>query len=305
MMILHCTPSSPISVNILKSSPLTRRTTVRCSVKIQKNILNAIDSGSSKFSLCPCGRKHFLGEPTTTTPFLPISPSHASQSSSSEVLNKLRPPKPDWYFELYGWFRSSGMERYEKEIAGYKKKLFSQVGDAEKVLEIGIGAGPNIKYYNTLPNVSILGVDPNPKMESYARKSAIEAGLKSEDFKFIHAVAECIPLEDASVDAVVTSLVMCSVTDVTQTLSEIKRILKPGGRYLFVEHVAAEDGSFLRMVQNMLDPVQQVVADGCHLIRPTGESLLKAEFPGGVDINKVSLTSFYHLSPHIYGVAYN
>ncbi|XP_006302462.2 methyltransferase-like protein 7B [Capsella rubella] len=309
MMILHCKPSSPISVNILESSPPQRRrpTTIRCSAKIQKSILNSsTDPGFSKFSLCPCGRKHFLGEPTTTTtPFLPISPSHASQSSSSEVLNKLRPPKPDWYFELYGWFRSSGMERYEKEIAGYKKKLFSQVGNAEKVLEIGIGAGPNIKYYNSLPNVSILGVDPNPKMESYARKAAIEAGLKSEDFKFIHGVAECIPLEDASVDAVVTSLVMCSVTDVTQTLNEIKRILKPGGRYLFVEHVAAEDGSFLRMVQNVLDPVQQVVADGCHLTRPTGESLLKAEFPGGVDINKASLTSFFHLSPHIYGVAYN
>ncbi|KAG7586425.1 S-adenosyl-L-methionine-dependent methyltransferase [Arabidopsis thaliana x Arabidopsis arenosa] len=304
MTILHCTPSSPISVNIL-DSPQRRRTTIRCSVKIPKNILNATDSGSSKFSLCPCGRRHFLGEATTTTPFLPIPPSHAAQTNSSEVLNKLRPPKPDWYFELYGWFRSSGMERYEKEIAGYKKKLFNQVGNAEKVLEIGIGAGPNIKYYNTLPNVSILGVDPNPKMESYARKSAIQAGLKSEDFKFIHAVAECIPLEDASVDAVVTSLVMCSVTDVTQTLNEIKRILKPGGRYLFVEHVAAEDGSFLRMVQNVLDPVQQVVADGCHLTRPTGESIIKAGFNGGVDINKASLTSFYHLSPHIYGVAYN
>ncbi|CAE5963564.1 unnamed protein product [Arabidopsis arenosa] len=266
--------------------------------------LTDLDSGSSKFSLCPCGRRHFLGDATTTTPFLPIPPSHAAQTNSSEVLNKLRPPKPDWYFELYGWFRSSGMERYEKEIAGYKKKLFNQVGNAEKVLEIGIGAGPNIKYYNTLPNVSILGVDPNPKMESYARKSAIQAGLKSEDFKFIHAVAECIPLEDASVDAVVTSLVMCSVTDVTQTLNEIKRILKPGGRYLFVEHVAAEDGSFLRMVQNVLDPVQQVVADGCHLTRPTGESIIKAGFNGGVDINKASLTSFYHLSPHIYGVAF-
>lgn len=59
------------------------------------------------------------------------------------------------------------------------------------------------------------------------------------------------------------------------------------------------------MVQNVLDPVQKVVADGCHLTRPTGESIIKAGFNGGVDINKASLTSFYHLSPHIYGVAYN
>lgn len=55
----------------------------------------------------------------------------------------------------------------------------------------------------------------------------------------------------------------------------------------------------------MLDPVQQVVADGCHLTRHTGDSILEAGVNGGVDINKASLTSFYHLSPHVYGVAYN
>ncbi|RID55635.1 hypothetical protein BRARA_G02884 [Brassica rapa] len=109
----------------------------------------------------------------------------------------------------------------------------------------------------------------------------------------------------ASVDAVVGSLVMCSVSDIPQTLKEIKRILKPGGLYLFVEHVAAEDGTFLRMVQNVLDPLQQVVADGCHLTRNTEDYLLEAGFKGGVDINKVSLSAFYHLSPHLYGVAYN
>lgn len=68
-------------------------------------------------------------------------------------------------------------------------KLFDNlVGKADKVLEIGIGTGPNFKYYTAIPNVSVLGVDPNAKMESYARKSAAEAGLKSEDFRFIHAV---------------------------------------------------------------------------------------------------------------------
>lgn len=68
-------------------------------------------------------------------------------------------------------------------------KLFDNlVGKAEKVLEIGVGTGPNFKYYSVIPNVSVLGVDPNAKMESYARKSAAEAGLKPEDFRFIHAV---------------------------------------------------------------------------------------------------------------------
>lgn len=75
------------------------------------------------------------------------------------------------------------------QISDYKVKLFGNlVGKAEKVLEIGIGTGPNFKYYSTIPNVSVLGVDPNAKMESYARKSAIEAGIESKDFTFIHAV---------------------------------------------------------------------------------------------------------------------
>ncbi|KAJ0241304.1 hypothetical protein HA466_0217220 [Hirschfeldia incana] len=308
MAILNLAPSSMFPLTIDSA----RRTRVRGSViKMQKSLITTDHPASHGFSLCTCGRKHFLGE--ATTPFLPISPSYAAPSTapptapnSTEVLNQLRPPKPDWYFELYGYFRSAGMERYEKEIAVYKRKLFANlVGKAETVLEIGIGAGPNIKYYNNIPNVSVLGVDPNPKMESHARKSAIEAGVKSENFKFIHAVAESMPLEDASVDAVVGSLVMCSVSDIPQTLKEIKRILKPGGLYLFVEHVAAEDGTFLRMVQNVLDPLQQVVADGCHLTRNTEDYLLEAGFKGGVDINKVSLSAFYHLSPHLYGVAYN
>lgn len=68
-------------------------------------------------------------------------------------------------------------------------KLFDNlVGKAEKVLEIGVGTGPNFKYYSAIPNVSVLGVDPNAKMESYASKSAAQAGLKPEDFSFIRAV---------------------------------------------------------------------------------------------------------------------
>ncbi|KAJ4874661.1 S-adenosyl-L-methionine-dependent methyltransferases superfamily protein [Raphanus sativus] len=279
-----------------------RRTTKEASqdsVITQKTPI-ATDSVSS-FRLCPCGRRHFTG----AMPLLPLSPSYAA-SSSTEDLKTLRPPKPDWYDELFAWSMDTSIEPYEKEISSYKMKLFDNlVGKAEKVLEIGVGTGPNFKYYSVIPNVSVLGVDRNAKMESYARKSAAEAGLKPEDFSFIHAVAEAIPLEDASVDAVVGTLVLCSVADVTRTLNEIKRVLRPGGVYLFIEHVAGEDGSFLRLVQNVLDPLQQVVADGCHLTRRTGDYILEARFNGGADINKVSLSSLAYLSSHVYGVAYN
>ncbi|KAG7589519.1 S-adenosyl-L-methionine-dependent methyltransferase [Arabidopsis suecica] len=297
MAILHFSSSSLISTII--HSPRRKIRALQDSIKTQKNLITT-DSVSS-FSFCTCGRKHFIGA-MTSIPFLPISPSSASTSTVD--LKRLRPPKPDWYEEFFAWSMNTEMESYEKEISDYKMKLFDNlVGKAEKVLEIGIGTGPNFKYYTAIPNLSVIGIDPNAKMESYARKSAAEAGLKPEEFTFIQALGESIPLEDASVDAVVGTLVLCSVKDVTQTLNEIKRILRPGGTYIFIEHVAAEDGTFLRLVQNVLDPLQQVVADGCHLTRHTGESILEARFNGGVRM--ASLSRFAYISSHVYGVAYN
>ncbi|KAL0664040.1 hypothetical protein Bca4012_100877 [Brassica carinata] len=118
-------------------------------------------------------------------------------------------------------------------------------------------------------------------------------------------VGEAIPLDDNSVDAVISTLVLCSVPDVKQTLQEIKRVLKLGGIFLFIEHVAAEDGTFFRHVQNVLDPLQQVVADGCHLTRNTGLYIAGAGFSGGAEINTAAMYSFpWIIRPHVYGVAY-
>ncbi|XP_048616086.1 putative methyltransferase-like protein 7A isoform X1 [Brassica napus] len=169
-------------------------------------------------------------------------------------------------------------------------------------------------------------MDPNQKMEKYACEAAREAGLKPENFRFMQGVGEAIPLDDNSVDAVISTLVLCSVPDVKQTLqgnshkpqkrssdnifnqvlfSEIKRVLKPGGIFLFIEHVAAEDGTFFRHVQNVLDPLQQVVADGCHLTRNTGLYIAGAGFSGGAEINTPAMYSFpWIIRPHVYGVAY-
>ncbi|XP_010551424.1 PREDICTED: methyltransferase-like protein 7A isoform X2 [Tarenaya hassleriana] len=316
--------NSPLSPPILSAKDSTRgmvrssRDYVR--VGTQKN---HAPTQSSFHNLCSCGKRHFL-EATATTPFLPIRPSlHASGSTASgsmvdspspclvsyfmdmDMRNTTHPRRPDWYQGFFAWFLSKFMASYEAEVASYKMKLFDKlVGKAEKVLEIGIGTGPNLKYYAGNKNVSVYGVDPNPMMEKYARESAAEAGLEPEKFRFIHAVGESIPLDDASVDAVIGTLVLCSVSDVAQTLSEIKRVLRPGGAYLFIEHVAAEDGSILRFVQNVLDPLQQVVMDGCHLTRRTGEYILEAGFNGGQEINKISVHSIPHVSSHVYGVAH-
>ncbi|KAL1218454.1 Cycloartenol-C-24-methyltransferase [Cardamine amara subsp. amara] len=214
-----------------------------------------------------------------------------------------------WYISrLYSWIFNALMQSYWQEIEDSKVKVFDKLTTkAEKVLEIGIGTGPNMRYYaDRNSNVTLFGLDPNLEVKKYARKSATKAGLKSKNFRFKQGVGEAIPLKDDSVDAVVATLVLCSVSDVTQTLKEIKRVLRPGGSFIFLEHVAAKDGSVLRRFQKLLDPLQQKLADGCHLTRNTRESILEAGFSGGVEIETFSVYSFPWIArPHIYGLAYN
>ncbi|XP_023643281.1 methyltransferase-like protein 7A isoform X2 [Capsella rubella] len=194
-----------------------------------------------------------------------------------------------WYIRrLYSWFFNLLMQSYWDEIEDCKEKVFNKLSEkAEKVLEIGIGSGPNMRYYAARnANLNLLGLDPNPKMKKYSRKSAAKAGLKPKNFKFKQGVGEAIPLKDNSVDAVVATLVLCSVSDVTQTLK-------------------AKDGSMLRRLQKLLDPLQQRLADGCHLTRNTRERILEAGFSGGVKIETYSMCSFPWITrPHIYGLAY-
>ncbi|CAN7129877.1 unnamed protein product [Brassica rapa subsp. narinosa] len=202
---------------------------------------------------------------------------------------------------------NSTMQSYWDEIENFKNKVFDKLTEKDKkVLEIGIGTGPNMRYFAARNvNVTLLGLDPNPKMKKYARKAAVRAGLNPKNFRFMQGVGEAIPLEDGSVDAVVATLVLCTVSDVTQTLNEIKRVLRPGGRFIFLEHVAAEDGSLFRRLQKLLDPLQQILADGCHLTRNTRECILEAGFSGGAEVETVSMYSFPWVTrPHIYGVAY-
>ncbi|CAN7129442.1 unnamed protein product [Brassica rapa subsp. narinosa] len=273
-------------------------------VRASRDHVRADNLKSHSPSGCSCGRKHFLEAASPTKPLLPLYSPNASRSK--DVLGTFQHQRPDWYKELFAWFLSTGMRSYEAEIAGYKRKLFDNLtAKAERVLEIGVGTGPNLKYYASNENVFVFGMDPNQKMEKYACEAAREAGLKPENFRFMQGVGEAIPLDDNSVDAVISTLVLCSVPDVKQTLQEIKRVLKPGGIFLFIEHVAAEDGTFFRHVQNVLDPLQQVVADGCHLTRNTGLYIAGAGFSGGAEINTAAMYSFpWIIRPHVYGVAY-
>jgi SAM-dependent methyltransferase len=172
---------------------------------------------------------------------------------------------------VHAWLLARFGGRYERMVAERKQKLFA--GLRGEILEIGPGAGPNLCYYTK--DCRWIGVEPNPFMHPYLRQAAARAGL-SIDIRSIEA--ERLPATDSSIDAVVSTLVLCSVRDPEEVLHEIHRVLKPGGRFLFLEHVAAPEGTRLRRVQRFIRPMWKCLADGCHPDRETSAAIMRAGF---------------------------
>lgn len=181
-------------------------------------------------------------------------------------------------------------------MADRKQRLFADLQGT--VLEIGPGAGANLPYYP--PDIHWIGVEPNPFMHDYLRDKARERGFEID---LRQGTAEQLEVEDASIDAVVSTLVLCSVPNLPQTLQEIYRVLKPGGRFLFVEHVAAAQDTWLRKVQRGIRPLWKVLGDGCHPDRETWKALEQASF-SAVDYEHFQgPVPIAIVKPHILGIA--
>ena len=143
----------------------------------------------------------------------------------------------------------------------YRQRVISRA--TGRVLEIGFGSGLNLPFYG--PSASrVVGLEPSPQLLSMARKSGRLATLATD---LLEASAEAIPLDDQSVDTVVTTWTLCTIPNVTRALDEMRRVLKPGGRLLFVEHGRSPHASVERW-QNRLNPFWKPVAGGCNLNRP-------------------------------------
>jgi len=184
--------------------------------------------------------------------------------------------------------------RYERLVAPRKRALFA--GLAGTVLEIGPGTGANFAYFP--PDIRWIGIEPNPFMHPHLRAAAARVGISID----IHdGTADRIDLDDESADVVVSTLVLCSVPDVSRALREIHRVLRPGGRFLFIEHVADSPGTWLRRMQRLLRPLVRTLADGCHLDRATSHAIERQGFAG------VAYQKFWLpiplVAPHIIGVA--
>lgn len=199
-----------------------------------------------------------------------------------------------WLFAAV--YRSSVTDARMGEVQVHKRRLLSPLHGT--VVEFGPGTGANFAYFD--PNtVNWIGVEPNLHMHAALLHAAEQHGIRGE---LTAATAEASGLPDAYADAVVSTHVMCSVTDTQAAYREALRLLKPGGVFAFVEHVGAPQGSVQRRIQRAIQPVWSFAADGCHPDRDL-EAILRSSGFATVEITRFFL-SLPIVSPHIAGLAW-
>ncbi len=198
--------------------------------------------------------------------------------------------------KLFAWLLKKG-DLYSQKLYGpYKKKLFLEVKGL--VVEIGPGTGVNFQYLP--PGINWVGIEPNEAFHEGLYETAKKLQINSVILK---GVASEIPLPGDSADVLISTLVLCSVKFPKEALAEAKRVLKPGGKLIFIEHVAAPERTFLRRAQNIFNPLNRIIADGCNCNRETWTYLQEAGFEKLELSHHVMQGTLKLHSPHIMGLA--
>ncbi|MEX2489776.1 MAG: class I SAM-dependent methyltransferase [Pseudomonadales bacterium] len=143
-----------------------------------------------------------------------------------------------------------------------------------RVLEVGFGTAENLACYDVNKVKQIWGLEPSEGMLKLARKRLVNSPV---DVTLLNAGVEQIPLDDNSVDSVLLTYTLCSITEWMRGLSEIRRVLKPDGSLIFCEHGAAPEQSVLKW-QNRINPLWKKIAGGCNLNRPVPSLLGQSGF---------------------------
>jgi len=175
--------------------------------------------------------------------------------------NAIRGPINSWLLKVMSAYM-------DKKFGETKAMLFQD--HPQTVVEIGSGTGENMRYLKK--GTHLIAVEPNIHMHENLRKTADKYGIYLE---IKSLVGEAIDLADNSCEFVVSTLVLCTVNDLQECLLQIKRILKPSGKFVFIEHVGAREGSFLSGIQNLLHKPWHYCFEGCHTnrdIQPVIES---------------------------------
>lgn len=161
----------------------------------------------------------------------------------------------------------------------WRSELLGGLGPARAVLEVGAGTGANLAHYPSTIDRLVL-TDPDPHMLDRLRRRlrVLPPEALPPSREVLVAEVDHLPFEDAAFDAVVSTLVLCSVPDQGQALREMHRVLKPGGVMVFLEHVAAQEGSSRLRWQQRVEPFWKRVSGNCHLTRVTREAIERAGF---------------------------
>jgi len=225
-------------------------------------------------------------------------------------------PRSDKQDYLFAKGMAQGMTGYEMAVKERKQRLFADVfarlpkGAEATVVEVGLGTFPNASYYfeskGGPSSLDLVGVDPNDKMKAFATDNLAKARVAGSELdaslRIVHGVAEALPLPSKSADAVICTLTLCSVLDPERAVAEIKRVLKPGAPFMFIEHVLSEDDPNLAQLQLRFNSMQIAMADGCHLDRKTLDVIKSAGF-GSVEAERFSLPGFGLISSQVAGIA--
>jgi ubiquinone/menaquinone biosynthesis C-methylase UbiE len=171
--------------------------------------------------------------------------------------------------QILPWLINRSMR--QKHLADYRSRV---VAAAEgRVLEIGIGSGLNLPFYSS--NVrQVIGLEPSSTLLAMADRAGRAGSWRLE---LIKGCAEAIPLEDACAETVVTTWTLCSIADVRKALGEMRRVMKSGGRLLFLEHGLAPEAN-VRWWQDRLTPIWKRIGGGCHLNRAINSLIEGAGF---------------------------
>ena len=181
------------------------------------------------------------------------------------------------------------MAKTEKAGLGAHRQalLAAATGD---VLEIGAGTGANLPYYGEGVRTLTL-TEPEKPMARRLQKRILE---RRPDAKLLRAPAEDLPFNDDAFDTVISTLVLCTVDDQLRALRELRRVLRPGGRLLFVEHIRSDDEKLARLQDRML-PINIRIGHGCHCNRPTLDGIRHA----GFDVTTLGHDTLKHVPPFI------
>ena len=205
------------------------------------------------------------------------------------------PRRRPLFARTYAWLS----RRIEPEFAGYRSRLLA--GLTGRVLEVGAGNGLNFAHYP--PAVTeVLAVEPEPYLRGLADLAADQAPVP---VRVVDGTADVLPTPDASMDAAVASLVLCSVPNQARALAELYRVLRPGGELRFFEHVQADTAGLAR-VQRLADLVWPTLVGSCHTSRDT----LAAITAAGFQLTSVQRFRFPEgrlpqpAAPHVLGVAH-